>query len=324
MVLPNGEIVFLGDNHFGMPGPDILGLVIGSEGTFGIVTKIICRITPNPEKAITLLGVYKSVTEACESVSSIIRNGVIPAAMEMLDKVMISAVEKAFKPGFPLDAEALLIVEIDGLSDGLNEESEVVEQLLKESGASRVNRAQDREERAKIWRARKEAFGAIGLISPSYYVQDGVIPRSKLPEVLDEISQIAEKNGLTVANVFHAGDGNLHPLILYNYEKINEVEKAHLIGEEILSLCIRYGGTLSGEHGIGLEKADWMNELFPAVSLENMQDVRRFFNPENLLNPGKIFPRPGRCAESKIGNPPRIEDFTDKPKIVKSKSGIVV
>jgi len=244
--------------------------------------------------------------------------------MEMLDKIMISAVEKAFNPGFPLDAEALLIVELDGLSDGLNEESEVVEKLLKESGASKVNRAQDEEERAKIWRARKEAFGAIGLISPSYYVQDGVIPRSKLPEVLDEIAHIAEKNGLIVANVFHAGDGNLHPLILYNFDKPHEVEKAHLIGEEILSSCIRHGGSLSGEHGIGIEKSGWMNELFSDSSLENMQNLRAFFNPENLLNPGKIFPRPGRCAESKNGKPPRVLDLVEKSKIVKSKSGIKI
>jgi glycolate oxidase len=324
MVLADGELVTLGANHFGLPGPDLLGLVTGSEGTFGIITKIICRLTANPEKAVTMLGIYKSVRDACESVSSIIGHGIIPAAMEMLDKIMISAVEKALKPGFPLGAEAVLIVELDGLSDGLEKEAQVVEKLLKETGATTVNRASDEVERAKIWRARKEAFGAIGQISPSYYVQDGVIPRSKLPEVLDEIAAIGKKHGLTVANVFHAGDGNLHPLILYDYEKPQEVEKAHAIGEEILSSCIRHGGTLSGEHGIGIEKAEWMSELYSANSLDNMQNVRALFNPENLLNPGKIFPQPGRCAESKSGTPPQQRLALDKPKMVASKSGITI
>ena len=324
MVLADGELVTFGANHFGLPGPDLLGLITGSEGTFGIISKIICRLTPNPEKAVTMLGIYKSVRDACESVSSIIGHGIIPAALEMLDRIMISAVEKALKPGFPLDAEAVLIVELDGLSDGLDAEAEVVEKLLKETGAITVNRARDEVERAKIWRARKEAFGAIGQISPSYYVQDGVIPRSKLPEVLDEISVIGKKHGLTVANVFHAGDGNLHPLILYDYENQQEVEKAHAIGEEILSSCIRHGGTLSGEHGIGIEKAEWMSELYSGNSLDNMQNVRAFFNPENLLNPGKIFPQPGRCAESKSGTPPLQASALDKPKMVASKSGIAV
>ena len=324
IVLPDGELVTLGGKHLGMPGPDLLGLMTGSEGTFAIITKIICRLTPNPETAVTLLGIYSSVREACESVSSIIRQGIIPAAMEMLDKITIAAVEKALKPGFPLDAEAVLIVELDGLIDGLDDEARVVENLLKDSGATEVRRARDESERAKIWRARKEAFGAIGQISPSYYVQDGVIPRSKLPEVLDEISNIGKKHGLTVANVFHAGDGNLHPLILYNYENPEEVEKSHLIGEEILSSCIRHGGALSGEHGIGIEKAEWMTELYSNDSLTNMQNVRTFFNPEDLLNPGKLFPQPGRCAESKSGTSPKSTAVLDKTKIVAAKSGIAV
>ena len=324
MVLPDGEIVKIGGNHLGMPGPDLLALVIGSEGTFGIVTKIICRLTPNPEKAVTLLGIYKSVRNACESVSSIISHGIIPAAMEMLDKTVILAVEKALNPGFPLDAEALLIVELDGLADGLEEEAEIVEKLLKDFGATKVNRALNEEERAKIWRARKEAFGAIGQISPSYYVQDGVIPRSKLPEVLDEIYEIGRKYGLTVANVFHAGDGNLHPLILYNSEDIQEFEKVHSIGEEILSSCIRHGGTLSGEHGIGIEKVDWMKELYSKSSLDNMQNLRAFFNPENLLNPGKIFPQPSRCVESKIGQISKKKQSLNKQKMISTKSGITV
>ena len=324
MVLPDGELIELGGSHFGMPGPDLLGLVIGSEGTFGIVTKVICRLTPIPERAVTLLGIYKSVKSACESVSKIIGRGIIPAAMEMLDKIVVMAVEKSFNAGFPLDAEALLIVELDGLKDGLESEAKVVEDLLRECGATKVERAHGEEERKKIWRARKEAFGAIGQISPSYYVQDGVIPRSKLPEVLEEIYYIGKKYGLTVANVFHAGDGNLHPLILYNFENPQEVEKAHSIGEEILSVCIRHGGALSGEHGIGLEKSEWMGELYTKNSLDNMKNVRSFFNSENLLNPGKIFPHPGKCSESKSNPNLNGGKNLDKPKMIASKSGISV
>jgi glycolate oxidase len=322
MVLPDGEVVELGGKTFPIAGPDILALVIGSEGTFGIVTKITCRLTPNPEKAITLLGVFDSVHKACEGVSAIVRRGIIPAAMEMIDKVTIYAVEQALKPGFPTDAEAVLIVEVDGLEEGLEEEARASEELLSEAGAKEVKRARDDEERARIWRARKEAFGAIGQISPSYYVQDGVIPRSSLPEVLDKIAQVGRKFSLTVANVFHAGDGNLHPLILYRYDIPEEVENAHLAGEEILSICVEYGGSLSGEHGIGLEKASWMDSLYSSEDLENMIRVREFFNPGELLNPGKIFPQPGRCAEVK--HPAAVPEGMEKPRMVAAKSGIAV
>ena len=322
MVLPDGEVVELGGETFPIAGPDMLALVIGSEGTFGIVTKITCRLTPNPEKAITLLGVFDSVRKACEGVSAIVRRGIIPAAMEMIDKVTIYAVEQALKPGFPTDAEAVLIVEVDGLEEGLEEEARASEELLSEAGAKEVKRARDDEERARIWRARKEAFGAIGQISPSYYVQDGVIPRSSLPEVLDKIAQVGRKFSLTVANVFHAGDGNLHPLILYRYDIPEEVENAHLAGEEILSICVEYGGSLSGEHGIGLEKASWMDSLYSSEDLENMIRVREFFNPGELLNPGKIFPQPGRCAEVK--HPAAVPEGMEKPRMVAAKSGIAV
>ena len=322
MVLPDGEVVELGGKTFPIAGPDMLALVIGSEGTFGIVTKITCRLTPNPEKAITLLGVFDSVHKACEGVSAIVRRGIIPAAMEMIDKVTIYAVEQALKPGFPTDAEAVLIVEVDGLEEGLEEEARASEELLREAGAKEVKRARDDEERARIWRARKEAFGAIGQISPSYYVQDGVIPRSSLPEVLDKIAQVGRKFSLTVANVFHAGDGNLHPLILYRYDIPEEVENAHLAGEEILSICVEYGGSLSGEHGIGLEKASWMDSLYSSEDLENMIRVREFFNPGELLNPGKIFPQPGRCAEVK--HPAAVPKGMEKPRMVAAKSGIAV
>lgn len=339
VVLPDGEVVELGGQHHNQPGPDLLGLMIGSEGTFGVVTKIICRLTPNPEKAVTLLGVFDSVRGACDAVSGIIRNGTIPAAMELIDKTVIRAVEAALKPGFPQDAEAVLIVELEDLQDGIEEDAELVERMLQQSGAQDVKRAKDEAERARIWRARKESFGAIGQISPSYYVQDGVIPRSKLPEVIDQIEAIGQKYNLTVANVFHAGDGNLHPLILFDYEDEEQVENTHKVGEEILQVCMGYGGTLSGEHGIGLEKRKLMGELYSETDLENMQTLRAFFNPDGRLNPSKIFPTPSRCAEAKhssqatpsesspvgVGHARDLpSDELDRSKLVARKSGIAV
>jgi len=339
VVLPDGEVVELGGKHHNQPGPDLLGLMIGSEGTFGVVTKIICRLTPNPEKAVTLLGVFDSVRGACDAVSGIIRNGTIPAAMELIDKTVIRAVEAALKPGFPQDAEAVLIVELEDLQDGIEEDAELVERMLQKSGAQDVKRAKDEAERARIWRARKESFGAIGQISPSYYVQDGVIPRSKLPEVIDQIEAIGQKYNLTVANVFHAGDGNLHPLILFDYEDEEQVENTHKVGEEILQVCMGYGGTLSGEHGIGLEKRKLMGELYSETDLANMQTLRAFFNPDGRLNPSKIFPTPSRCAEAKH-SPQAVPsesspvgaghardlpaDELDRSKLVARKSGIAV
>ncbi|MBF0278392.1 MAG: FAD-binding protein [SAR324 cluster bacterium] len=312
VVLPDGEVVELGGKQWGAPGPDLLGLFVGSEGTFGIVTKITCRLTPLPEKVITLLGIFPSVRDACSAVSNTIREGIIPAAMELIDNVVIQAVEKTIAPGFPLDAEAVLVVELEDMKDGIEEEASRVQAILNENNATEVRRAKNEEERALIWKARKEAFGALGTISPSYYVQDGVIPRSALPDVLGQISDIAQKYNLTIANVFHAGDGNLHPLILYNSKIPEEIEKADKAGIEILDICVSLGGSLSGEHGIGLEKQELMGTLYSSEDLSNMEWVRSFFNPQNLLNPGKIFPTPGKCAETKMG-----------PQIVQSKSGVV-
>ncbi len=309
VVLPNGDVVELGGKHWGSPGPDLLGLFIGSEGTFGIVTKVICRLTPMPEKVITFLGVFPSIRDACQAVSSTIRQGIIPAAMELIDNVIIQAVEKSIAPGFPLDAEAVLLVELEDLQEGLEEEAFRVAKILQENNATDVRRAQSQEERALIWKARKEAFGAIGNICPSYYVQDGVIPRSSLPEVLEQVLAIGKKYNLTIANVFHAGDGNLHPLILYNYQDPEDIRNADKAGQEILSICASVGGSLSGEHGIGLEKIDLMSHIFSETDLNNMTWIRSFFNPDNLLNPGKIFPTPGKCMETKF---------------VQSKSGVHV
>lgn len=309
VVLPNGDCVELGGTHWGEAGPDLLGLFVGSEGTFGIVTKVICRLTPLPEKVTTLLGVFPTVRDACYAVSHAIQQGIVPAALEMIDNVMIRAIEQTIAPGFPLEAEAVLIVELEDLADGLEEEVLQVIEILQANHASEVRRAQNEQERTLIWKARKEAFGAVGNISPSYYVQDGVIPRSALPEVLAQIDAIGQKHEVTVANVFHAGDGNLHPLILYNSENPAEIERATKAGDEILQVCLEVGGALSGEHGIGLEKTALMPHLYSEVDLNNMIWVRSFFNPKNLLNPGKIFPTPGQCLETKF---------------VQAKSGIAV
>ena len=308
-VLPDGAVVELGGKHWGSPGPDLLGLFIGSEGTFGVVTKVICRLTPIPEKVITFLGVFPSIRDACQAVSSTIRQGIIPAAMELIDNVIIQAVEKSIAPGFPLDAEAVLLVELEDLKEGIEEEAFHVAKILQDHNATDVRRAQSQEERALIWKARKEAFGAIGNLCPSYYVQDGVIPRSSLPEVLERVLAIGKKYNLTIANVFHAGDGNLHPLILYNYKDPQDIRNADKAGQEILSICASVGGSLSGEHGIGLEKIDLMSHIFSETDLNNMTWIRSFFNPDNLLNPGKIFPTPGKCMETKF---------------VQSKSGVHV
>ena len=229
---------------------------------------------------------------------------------------------QTLKPGFPEDAEAVLIVELEDLTDGIGNDAAKVEELLMQNGAQKVERAKNDAERARIWRARKESFGAIGRISPSYYVQDGVIPRSKLPEVIEQVEAIGKKYNLTVANVFHAGDGNLHPLILYNYKDADEVERTHHAGEEILKACLSYGGALSGEHGIGLEKRKLMTDLCSENDLENMNWVRECFNPESLLNPSKAIPTPGRCGESK--RPVHISDDVAASKMVARKSGVAV
>ena len=300
IVLPDGRPCRLGGKVWGTPGPDLLGLFIGSEGTFGIVTSVICRLTPLPEKVITLLGIFSSVGDACRTVSETIRAGIVPAAMELVDKIVIQAVEQAFGAGFPLDAEAILIIELEDLAEGLSEEADQIRAICARNHAREVRQARNDAERALIWQARKEAFGALGALSPSFYTQDGVIPRGALPQVLEKVLAIGARHGLTVANVFHAGDGNLHPLILYDAHDEQQVAAVQRAGDEILTVCLEAGGTLSGEHGIGLEKAHLMERVFTQQDLDNMRQVRAVFNPNNLLNPGKIFATPGRCGETKM------------------------
>jgi glycolate oxidase len=301
VVLPNGEIIEIGkDGIPDPPGYDLLGLLTGSEGTLGIVTKITVRILKNPEAKQTVLAYFDKVSDASQAVSDIISTGIVPAALEMMDKTAIEAVEAAaFPVGHPKDIEALLLIEVDGISAGIDEQIRQILEVCKKRNVREVKVAQDEQERAKWWANRKTGFGAMGAISPDYLVQDGVIPRSKLPEVLERIKQISEKYGLRIANIFHAGDGNLHPLVLFDSRKPGETEKALAAGSECLQVCADVGGSITGEHGVGIEKREEMRFIFSDEEIIAQTDIRDVFNSNNLLNAGKLFPTPGRCVEVK-------------------------
>ncbi|GAX90101.1 FAD-binding oxidoreductase [Effusibacillus lacus] len=300
MVLPDGEIVTLGGMVPDMPGYDLTGLVVGSEGTMGIVTKIIVRILKKPQGVKTVLALYDSVDDASETVSAIIAEGFIPGALEMMDKTAIEGVEAGTYPvGYPKDLEAVLIIELDGLTAGMEEMSEQIVEICKKHNVREVRVAQNEQERTLWWSNRKTAFGAMGNLSPDYLVQDGVIPRSRLPEVLRRIAEISRESGLRIANVFHAGDGNLHPLILFDSSKPGETELAVKVGSEVLQACADAGGSITGEHGIGIEKQQDMTKIFTREELDAQIAIMRVFNPENLCNPDKVFPKPARCVEVK-------------------------
>ena len=297
VALHDGTVVELGHPTGASIGYDLVGVFVGSEGTFGVATEATLRLVPAPEATRTLLAVFDRVRDASESVSSIIASGVVPAALEMIDRVVIRAVEAAFQPGFPDDAAAVLLIELDGVREGLDDQADDVARRCEEHGARSVRRARDEAERSLLWKARKRAFGAMGRISPSYYTHDCVIPRSKLPPVLDQIMDIAARFDLTIANVFHAGDGNLHPLILFDERDPGSVRRALAAGEEVLAVCLDAGGALSGEHGIGAEKRAWMDRVFDPDDLAAMARVRAAFDPSGLLNPHKVLPTPGRCFD---------------------------
>lgn len=301
VVLPNGEVIEIGENGIlDPPGYDLLGLLTGSEGTLGIVTKITVRILKTPEAKQTVLAYFDRVADASQAVSDIISAGMVPAALEMMDKTAIEAVEAAaFPVGHPNDIEALLLIEVDGISAGIAEQIEEILHICRTRNVREVKVAQNEQERAKWWANRKTGFGAMGAISPDYLVQDGVIPRSKLPEVLQQIQQISEKYGLRIANIFHAGDGNLHPLVLFDSEKPGETEKALAAGSECLQACAAVGGSITGEHGVGIEKKEEMRFIFTDEEITAQTNIRDVFNPKNLLNAGKLFPTPGRCVEVK-------------------------
>ncbi|HEX9418326.1 MAG TPA: FAD-linked oxidase C-terminal domain-containing protein [Methylomirabilota bacterium] len=304
VVLPDGEIMWLGGRTREAQGYDMAGLFVGSEGTFGIATKIIVRILKQPQAVKTVLAAFDSVDQASEAVSAVIGRGLIPAAMEMIDQTTIEAVEDAFGCGYPRGAAAALLIELDGLRHGLDAQAERVIAACRDCGARDVRVARDEAERQLLWKGRKSAFGAFGRISPAYMVMDGVIPRTRLPEVLRKVSEIAAAHGLRVGNVFHAGDGNLHPNILYDPRVPGEEARVVEAGGEILKVCAAVGGSISGEHGIGLEKMDYMPLIFTEADLDFMRELRQAFNPRGLCNPGKIFPSRKACGEAGIAYRP--------------------
>jgi glycolate oxidase len=297
VVLPDGSVVHLGGGKApDAPGYELLGAFVGSEGTLGIATKITLRILRKPESVRTLLAAFKDTEEAGGAVSGIIGAGIVPAAIEMMDRLTTEAVETQISPGFP-DAGAILIVELDGPEAEVENQFEHVIKVCEENDASEIRVAEDDEERALFWKGRKAAFGAMGSISNDYYVQDGVVPRTELGAVLKKIADLSEEYGLRVANVFHAGDGNLHPLVLYDNDAPGEAEKAEDLAGDIVFTCLEHGGSLTGEHGIGRDKMKYMPQMFTADDMNVMQLLRCAFDPHQICNPGKIFPTPRLCGE---------------------------
>ncbi len=300
MVLPDGEVVWLGTRPDGgeeVEGYDLRGAVVGCEGMFGVVTQVLVRLIRAPQAYQTMLGLFESVDDASQTVSDIIAAGIVPAALEMMDPLITQAVEAAYHFGFPLDAGAVLIVELDGLAAGLERQAERVIDLCRKNRSRDVRLARTDAERALLWKSRKRAFGAIGRLSPNYLTQDGVVPRSKLPEIMRYIRATSEKYGLRIPNVFHAGDGNIHPLVLYDERDPDQVRRALAAGHDILDKCIELGGSVTGEHGIGVEKIDFMEKQFAKDDLDAMRALRRVFDPENRCNPHKMFPGSKRCAD---------------------------
>ncbi len=297
IVLMSGEIVSIGGKHLDADGYDLLGIVTGSEGLLGVITEVTVRILPKPASVVTLLLGFDDLARAGDCVSRVIASGIIPAGFEMMDRAAVHATEDFCRAGYPLDVEALLICELDGPGEETGELASRVEGIARELGAKTVRRAASEDERARFWLGRKSAFPAVGKMSPDYYCIDGTIPRGRLSDVLTRMEHLSQRHGLGVVNVFHAGDGNLHPLIMYDMGKPGDLEKAEALAADILTLCVEVGGVLSGEHGIGVEKRDLMGTMFTDLDLKQQQRVKCAFDPDGLLNPGKVFPVLHRCAE---------------------------
>jgi glycolate oxidase len=299
LVVPDGSIVDVGGTVPEMPGYDLTGLFVGSEGTLGIATEITLRILKTPESICVVLADFTSIEAAGAAVADIIGAGIIPAGMEMMDNLSINAVEDVVATGcYPRDAGAILLVELDGLEVEVSTNKKRVTQLCQQNGARTITTASDPETRLKLWKGRKAAFAAAGHLSPDYFVQDGVIPRTQLAQVLKDVEALSEKYGYRIANVFHAGDGNLHPLILYDESIPGAFEQVEELGGEILRLCVNAGGSISGEHGIGADKNCFMPDMFSEADLETMKWINQVFNPKGLANPGKVFPTPRTCGEA--------------------------
>ena len=293
MVLYDGTVVWVGGSSQDNPGYDLTGLLGGSEGTLGLMTKVILRLLRAPEAVKTMLAVYDTIEDASNTVSAIIAEGIVPATLEMMDHVVMKAVEESIHAGYPLDAAAVLIIELDGMSDGMDRQAEKIIEICNRHHVRDVHTAKDAEERARLWAGRKGAFGAITRLKPSYMVCDGTVPRTKLPEVLSRVMEVGEKYGPLIGNVFHAGDGNLHPLILFDERDGAELEKVRKASSEILKICAEVGGTISGEHGIGVEKLKEMPFVFSEGDLDAMRNVKLAMDPDNIYNPGKVVPEPG-------------------------------
>jgi glycolate oxidase len=291
-----GEIVTVGGPGGTCSGLDITGVLVGSEGTLAIVSKVWVRLTRNPQSVRTMLAVFDSVADCTTSITAIIGAGIIPAALEMIDHDIMVALEEAFKFGFPLDAEAVLIIEVDGIDAGLDDQRDRIVQLCLDNGARDVQQAEDEKQRQHLWRARKQAFGAIGRLSSSLVTQDGVVPRTQLPYIYEKIMEIGKKHDIQIVNVFHAGDGNIHPVMLFDERDASQIQRVLQAGGEILDACLEVGGSVTGEHGIGVEKMHFMKKMFTPEDLEVMSALRDAFNPENRLSPDKMLPVAGACG----------------------------
>ena len=300
VVLDDGAVVWLGGEVPDMPGYDLCGLFVGSEGTMGIVTKVVVRLMRTRESVRTLLAIFDRMECATQTVVDITAAGIIPAALEIMDRTAIEAVERGAPVGFPRDAEAVLIVEIEGLDEHTERAIKLAGEICQRDGAREVKLAADEAERQRLWKGRKGAFGAMGALAPNYYVQDGVVPRSKLPEMMRRIAEISKEFNLRIANVFHAGDGNLHPNILFDMRAPGELDRVIEAGAATLRACIELGGSITGEHGVGLEKKAYIGLLFNEADLEAMARVRRVFDPDNRFNPAKLFPTPASCGEVRL------------------------
>jgi glycolate oxidase len=296
-VMPDGTLVELGGKELDVPGYDLVGLLTGSEGTMALVTKIGVRLMRAPEAVKTMLAIYNSTEEAGNTVGALTARGITPVALEMLDGPMLRMVEAATHAGYPLDAAAVLLIELEGLVEAIEEQAQEIAEVCRACGAREVRVAKSAAERELLWKGRKNAFGAIGRVSPTYYVQDGVVPRTQIARTLAAIAEIGAKYGIAISNVFHAGDGNMHPILPFDPRKPGDLERARKAGEEILEFCVSAGGSITGEHGVGMEKMELMANQFSDDTLELIRQLKSMFDPECRLNPGKVLPTGKGCLE---------------------------
>lgn len=300
VVMADGSVTQFGGPAEDSPGLDLVGAMVGSEGTLGIVTRVWVRLTPNPLAYRTMLGVFESVDDATSAISEMIGKGIVPAALEMMDSGILEALEQAFHFGFPLDAGAVLLIEVDGLEVGLDDQRDQIIAICNHHGAREVRQAADEKERQELWKCRKRAFGAIGRLSPSFCTQDGVVPRTRLPEIMRRITAISQQHEIRVVNVFHAGDGNLHPILLFDERDPAQLQRVLAASHEILQACLDCGGSVSGEHGIGIEKIGFMERMFTPDDLTVMENLRTALNPHGRLSPGKLLPTAGACGMEQV------------------------